>query len=119
MLDCTDASPSQDKRLAHSCVGLDSFAALSVMEHMTQLSCSGHTIVASIHQPRSDIFGRFNLVVILSEGYQLFAGPPYQCVDWFSSHLKYSYDSSYGAVSDWIMDTVSVSLTKPEDIAKR
>ena len=99
--------------------GLDSFAALSVMEHMSQLACAGHTIIASIHQPRADIFARFNKIVILSEGYQVYAGCPSRSVDWFSTNLNYKYNTSDGAVSDWIMDTVSVSFAKPKDIAKR
>ena len=101
-------------------VGLDSFAALSVMDHMAQLSYAGHTIIASIHQPRADIFSRFNTVVVLSEGFQLFVGPPTQCVDWFGNHLKYGYrEATDGTISDWIMDTISVSFMKPIDMAQR
>ena len=42
--------------------GLDSFAALNVMEYLSQLGAMGHTIIASIHQPRADIFNKFNKV---------------------------------------------------------
>ena len=43
--------------------GLDSFAALNVMEYLSQLGAMGHTIIASIHQPRADIFNKFNKVL--------------------------------------------------------
>ena len=90
------------------------------MEHMAHLAFAGHTIIASIHQPRADIFNHFNKVVILSEGYQLYGGPPSQCVDWFSNCLHYSYsDARDGAISDWIMDTISVGFTKPQQMAQR
>jgi ABC-type multidrug transport system ATPase subunit len=42
--------------------GLDSFAALNVMEHMSNLADLGHTIIASIHQPRSAIWDMFDKV---------------------------------------------------------
>jgi len=42
--------------------GLDSFAALNVMEYLSQLAVMGHTVIASIHQPRADIFNKFNKV---------------------------------------------------------
>jgi len=44
--------------------GLDSFAALNVMEHMSCLAGMGDTIVASIHQPRTAIWDMFHKVGI-------------------------------------------------------
>lgn len=44
------------------CPGLDSFAALNVMEHMHELATLGHTVIASIHQPRSAIWDMFDKV---------------------------------------------------------
>ena len=44
------------------CTGLDSFAALNVMEHMHELATLGHTVIASIHQPRSAIWDMFDKV---------------------------------------------------------
>ena len=42
--------------------GLDSFAALNIMEHLSSLAALGHTIVAAIHQPRSAIWDIFHKV---------------------------------------------------------
>lgn len=45
--------------------GLDSFAALNVMQYMKSMAeLKGHTIVASIHQPRIGIWNMFNKVCI-------------------------------------------------------
>ena len=46
----------------HVNAGLDSFAALNVMEHMSNLAGLGHTVIASIHQPRSAIWEMFDKV---------------------------------------------------------
>ena len=40
--------------------GLDSFAALNIMEHLSGLAASGHTIIASVHQPRAAIWDMFH-----------------------------------------------------------
>ena len=100
--------------------GLDSFAALNVMDHMRDLAAMGHTVVASIHQPRSAIWDMFHKVTVLSEGYQLYFGRPDRALAWFSDALGYDYDLLRdGAVSDWMMDLVSVGFAKPEDAARR
>ena len=36
--------------------GLDAFAALNIMDHMSCLTALGHTIIATIHQPRNAIW---------------------------------------------------------------
>jgi len=49
-----------DDHYPTSPAGLDSFAALNVMEHMHDLAMLGHTVIASIHQPRSAIWDMFD-----------------------------------------------------------
>ena len=53
-------------------------------------------------------------VLILSEGHQLYFGPPEQVTDWFSGCLGYSFwPGQHGSVADWLMDLVSVRFSKP------
>ena len=100
--------------------GLDSFAALNVMDHMRDLAAMGHTVIASIHQPRAAIWDMFHKVCVLSEGYQLYCGRPDRALAWFSDALGYEYDLIRdGAVSDWMMDLVSVGFAKPDAQAGR
>ena len=40
----------------HACAGLDSFAALNIMDHMACLAALGHTVLATLHQPRTAIW---------------------------------------------------------------
>ncbi|KAK9802008.1 hypothetical protein WJX73_010401 [Symbiochloris irregularis] len=94
--------------------GLDSFAALNIMEHMSLLATLGHTIVATIHQPRAAIWSMFHKVTLLSEGCMVYFGPPEKAVAWFTV-LGFSYEQwRDGAASDWLIDLVSVSFQKPE-----
>ncbi len=59
-------------------------------------------------------------VTVLSEGHTLYFGAPSRAVDWFSGNLGYRYQPQQdGAVSDWLMDAVSVGFTKPSDFAAR
>ena len=52
--------------------------------------------------------------VVLSEGYSLYFGAPQRALDWFSGSLGYSYSYQRdGAISDWLMDLVSVGFQKP------
>ncbi len=48
--------------------GLDSFMADNVVDILWQLSRAGRTIVATIHQPSSDVFARFDTLCLLAEG---------------------------------------------------
>ena len=100
--------------------GLDSFAAYNIMEHMAKLASGGHAVIATIHQPRQSIWDMFHKVLVLSEGYQLYFGPPESAVGWFDKSLGYPYQVTRdGAASDWLMDLVSVGFAKPDDVAAR
>lgn len=56
-------------------VGLDAFQAEKVMETLRQLAQDGHTVICSIHQPRSSVYGKFDDIVLLTEGALVYAGP--------------------------------------------
>jgi len=60
--------------------GLDSNAALVVMQCMKRLAKQGdgRIVIASIHQPRAAIWELFNKVQVLSEGHSLYFGPRQQ-----------------------------------------
>jgi len=65
--------------------GLDSFNAQNVMQTLLQLAKSGRTVVTTIHQPRSDIFNMFDMLMLLSEGRVMYFGPAKAAVDYFAS----------------------------------
>ena len=55
--------------------GLDAFQAEKVMETLQQLALDGHTVICSIHQPRGSIYGKFDDIILLSEGSVVYVGP--------------------------------------------
>lgn len=55
--------------------GLDAFQAEKVMENLRQLTQDGHTVICSIHQPRSSVYGKFDDIVLLTDGALVYAGP--------------------------------------------
>lgn len=55
--------------------GLDAFQAEKVVENLRQLAQDGHTVICSIHQPRSSVYSKFDDIVLLTEGALVYTGP--------------------------------------------
>lgn len=64
--------------------GLDSFTAYSVVKNLRHLSQSGRSVVATIHQPSSEIFHLFDDLLLLAEGRVLYHGPILGAVPYFA-----------------------------------
>ena len=60
--------------------GLDSASAYHVITNLRNLARSGRTIVATIHQPSSEVFALFDKVCILTQGNMVYFGGAYVCV---------------------------------------
>ena len=56
--------------------GLDSHTSTKIIQLMRTEAYRGMTVIATIHQPSSEIFLMFDRVIILSEGYTIYNGPP-------------------------------------------
>lgn len=59
-----------------------SASAPQVVHTLKSLAEAGHTVVASIHQPRSSIFALFDDLVLLSEGELLYCGAADEVRGW-------------------------------------
>lgn len=55
---------------------------LQVVATLKDLASSGHTVVCSIHQPRSSIFGMFDDLLLLSEGRCVYNGPADEALEY-------------------------------------
>jgi ABC-type glutathione transport system ATPase component len=55
--------------------GLDSTAATALVQTLRDLADSGKTVIAVIHQPNQHVFAKFDDVLLVSEGKQMYFGP--------------------------------------------
>lgn len=63
--------------------GLDATSAFQLIRTLKTLAAKGRTIVVTIHQPRSEIWGLFDRLVLLSEGSPVYSGPLSECLPYF------------------------------------
>lgn len=62
--------------------GLDSYTSESLIIHLKNLSKSGILVAMTIHQPSSDIFHMFDNIVIMKDGYIIYAGSPEESMEY-------------------------------------
>jgi ABC-type multidrug transport system ATPase subunit len=65
--------------------GLDSYLAATVVEGMKTLAASGRTVLCTIHQPSTEVFNRFDTLLLLSAGCPIYFGPVARCRAHFES----------------------------------
>lgn len=66
--------------------GLDSFTATSVMETLGDLARYGNrTVISTIHQPNSDIFEMFDMLLLLARGKIIYLNKANLSVDFFAA----------------------------------
>jgi len=54
--------------------GLDSFMSASVMELMREMAKQGRSVICTIHQPSSQIFAKFDRLLLMAEGEVAYLG---------------------------------------------
>ena len=63
--------------------GLDSYTATQVMKMLSRLAKSGRTVVQTIHQPNSEIFGLFDKLMLLSCGKIIYFNDADKSINYF------------------------------------
>lgn len=92
--------------------GLDSTAALKVVQGLRDLAASGHTVIASIHQPGSAIYALFGNVVVLAEGELAYFGPAEKVVKHFGD-IGYPCPAMFNP-AEYVLDVTSTELRYSE-----
>ncbi|KAK9888643.1 hypothetical protein WA026_000870 [Henosepilachna vigintioctopunctata] len=64
--------------------GLDSFMALNIMQTLKNLARSGRTVICTLHQPSSELFGLFDKICLMAEGRTAFLGTLEQAEEFLS-----------------------------------
>lgn len=64
--------------------GLDATTAFQLIRTLKMLANKGRTVIVTIHQPRSEIWGLFDNLLLLSGGSPLYSGPAADCLEYFA-----------------------------------
>uniref|UniRef100_A0A8D3E4Y7 ATP-binding cassette sub-family G member 8 n=1 Tax=Scophthalmus maximus TaxID=52904 RepID=A0A8D3E4Y7_SCOMX len=96
--------------------GLDSFTAHNLVITLSRLARGNRLVLLSVHQPRSDIFQLFDLVVLLSSGSAVYCGAARDMVPYFTA-LGFPCPR-YCNPSDFYVDLISVDRRSPEQEAE-
>ncbi|XP_008426942.1 ATP-binding cassette sub-family G member 8 [Poecilia reticulata] len=92
--------------------GLDSFTAHNLVITLSRLAKGNRLILLSVHQPRSDIFQLFDLVVLLSSGSAVYFGAARDMVPYFTA-LGHPCPR-FCNPSDFYVDLISIDRRSPE-----
>jgi ABC-type multidrug transport system ATPase subunit len=85
--------------------GLDSSLALVVVRALADLaSASGVTVIASIHQPSSQVFLTFNNLLLLHSGHAVYLGPTHEAAIHFAALGQPCPDGWSHA--DWLLEVL-------------
>lgn len=71
-------------------------------------------MILSLHQPRSDAFGLFSRLVLLSKGQVVYSGLTSRCLPWFASSPLELHPEQGVNVLDWLIDVSTVDTRTPE-----
>ncbi|WCJ33226.1 ABC-2 type transporter family protein [Euphorbia peplus] len=95
--------------------GLDAFQAERVMETLRQLAQDGHTVICSIHQPRSSVYSKFDDIVLLSEGALVYAGPAHEEPLTYFSKFGYRCPDHVNP-AEFLADLISIDYSSSESV---
>ncbi|XP_011173151.2 protein white [Solenopsis invicta] len=86
--------------------GLDSFMAHQVVSILKALAARGKTIVATLHQPSSEVFALFDKILLMAEGKVAFMGTAAQACAFFKT-LGAACPSNYNP-ADFFVQVLAV-----------
>lgn len=86
--------------------GLDSFTALQIINLIkSQAREFGRVVIATIHQPNSEIYASFDRLLLLSKGETVYIGKANQAVDYFN-HQGFQMPKNYNP-ADYFLKVLS------------
>ncbi|KUI72004.1 hypothetical protein VM1G_07557 [Cytospora mali] len=92
--------------------GLDASSAFQLVRTLKNLAAKGRTVVVTIHQPRSEIWGLFDNLILLSRGSPVYSGPVSDCLPWFEE-LGFQ-TPAFVNPAEYLIDLAAVDNRSPE-----
>lgn len=92
--------------------GLDATSAFQLIRTLKNLAEKGRTIIVTIHQPRSEIWGLFDHLILLSGGVSLYSGTVQDCLPYFAS-LGYPLPPFINP-AEHLVDLAAIDTRSPE-----
>nr|XP_020144180.1 ATP-binding cassette sub-family G member 8 isoform X2 [Microcebus murinus] len=98
--------------------GLDSFMAHNLVKTLSRLAKGNRLVLLSLHQPRSDIFRLFDLVLLMTSGTTIYLGAAQHMVEYFTA-IGYPCPR-YSNPADFYVDLTSIDRrSKEQEVATR
>lgn len=98
--------------------GLDSETALNTMLVLRNMAREGRTIISTIHQPSSQIYGCFDQLLLLVQGQLIFQGPPSLAIEHFA-HQGYPCPIQANPSDFFMKCMVYQAAGTPQDFSDR
>ncbi|XP_045301836.1 ATP-binding cassette sub-family G member 8 isoform X1 [Leopardus geoffroyi] len=98
--------------------GLDSFTAHNLVKTLYRLAKGNRLVLISLHQPRSDIFRLFDLVLLMTSGTTIYLGAAQHMVQYFTAigHPCPRYSNP----ADFYVDLTSIDRrSREQEVATR
>ncbi|KAL8729169.1 MAG: hypothetical protein Q9166_004908 [cf. Caloplaca sp. 2 TL-2023] len=92
--------------------GLDAASAFQLIKTLKLLASKGRTIIVTIHQPGSEIWGLFDRLVLLSGGASVYSGPARDCLQYFEN-LGFSLPAFVNP-AEFLVDLAAVDIRSSE-----
>ncbi|KAL8907211.1 MAG: hypothetical protein Q9171_005944 [Xanthocarpia ochracea] len=92
--------------------GLDAASAFQLIKTLKLLANKGRTIIVTIHQPRSEIWGLFDRLVLLSGGTSVYSGPVENSVPYFES-LGFALPPFVNP-AEFLVDLAALDIRSPD-----
>lgn len=97
--------------------GLDSFMAMTIVEIMRKLAMQGKTIICTIHQPSSEVFEKFDRLLLMAEGRLAYTGDLKECSGFFASN-GFTCPSNYNPADFYIQYLALVPSNREESLER-
>ncbi|XP_025210297.1 ATP-binding cassette sub-family G member 8 isoform X1 [Theropithecus gelada] len=98
--------------------GLDSFTAHNLVKTLSRLAKGNRLVLISLHQPRSDIFRLFDLVLLMTSGTPIYLGAAQHMVQYFTA-IGYPCPR-YSNPADFYVDLTGIDRrSREQEVATR